>query len=229
MTRMDLAALILSYLYALSLLISMEKIGKSRGWSPFVTRKLIHIGAGMWVWPTVLLFENWYIGVLPFFTFIFLNYFFHRQKTFSLMDGADSSLGTVYFAFSIFTLFLLFWRNAPHTHQLPIAMASTMVLTWGDAFAAIIGYKKGKHTYTIFGHKKTLEGSLAFFLVSIAALFATLFLSFLYSTAAFIPAKILFASLITSAIATFFEAVSPYGTDNLLIPFSSALTLFFIL
>ncbi|MDZ7345253.1 MAG: phosphatidate cytidylyltransferase, partial [candidate division KSB1 bacterium] len=73
MTRMDLAALILSYLYALSLLISMEKIGKSRGWSPFVTRKLIHIGAGMWVWPTVLLFENWHIGVLPFFTFIFLN------------------------------------------------------------------------------------------------------------------------------------------------------------
>ncbi|MDZ7314557.1 MAG: hypothetical protein ONB24_00390 [candidate division KSB1 bacterium] len=108
-------------------------------------------------------------------------------------------------------------------------MASTMVLTWGDAFAALIGYKKGKRRYTIFGHKKTLEGSIAFFVVSFAALSVTLLLSSLYSAASFPPAKIIFASIVASVVAAFSEAVSPFGTDNLLIPFSSALVLFFIL
>ena len=41
---------------------------------------------------------GWQIGVLPFATFILVNYLFYRYRVFGAMDAADSPPGTVYFA-----------------------------------------------------------------------------------------------------------------------------------
>jgi len=72
----DFWGLLYSYVYATSLLLLSELLVRKFGWKQFVTRKLVHIGAGMWVWGILYFFDNWYWGVVPFATFIVLNFIF---------------------------------------------------------------------------------------------------------------------------------------------------------
>lgn len=81
MTPNDLLGLVASYTYAISLLIIGEVLRRFCGWSPELTRKLIHISAGMWVFGTLGLFNRWEIGIVPFITFIPLNYLFYRDRS----------------------------------------------------------------------------------------------------------------------------------------------------
>jgi len=89
MTHRDVIGLIVSYLYAFGLLGFGEAIRKWRGYSQAFTRKLVHIGAGMWVWGTLALFDTWQIGLIPFGSFIILNYVFYRFTIFQAMDSEE--------------------------------------------------------------------------------------------------------------------------------------------
>lgn len=52
-----------------------------------------------------------------------------------------------------------------------------MAMTWGDALAALVGQRIGRHRYTIGQSSRTLEGSAVMFAVSaIAMLLTVLFL-----------------------------------------------------
>jgi phytol kinase len=62
-----------------------------------LTRKMIHIGAGMWVFGILTLFDRWEIGIIPFATFIFVNFILYRYRIVRAMDREDSSPGTIYF------------------------------------------------------------------------------------------------------------------------------------
>jgi phytol kinase len=53
----------------------------------------------MWIWGILALFDTWQIGLIPFGTFIILNYIFYRFTIFQAMDSEESTPGTVYFAF----------------------------------------------------------------------------------------------------------------------------------
>ena len=138
MSQGDIIGLILSYIYAFGLLLIVEALGRQLSWPQHLTRKVIHIGAGMWTWGILYFFDHWYFGVIPFATFIVMNYVFYRRQTFQQMDDEASSPGTVYFAFSITVLFILFWRTGSPLDRVPIAMAAVMTMTWGDALAHIV-------------------------------------------------------------------------------------------
>ncbi len=232
MSKNDLIGLVLSYLYAFGLLISVELTGKRLKWPQAFTRKIIHIAAGMWVWGILALFDNWYIGIIPFATFIFLNYLFYRGKVFKAMDAADSSPGTVYFAISITVLLILFWRTGGRPDNAMVAAAAIMAMTWGDAFASIFGMKYGKHFYTFFGHRRSLEGSMAMAITSFLAIMLTLILlpgSPLSPYSNSIPFRwVILSSIAGSGLATLAEAVSPAGTDNLSVPLVTGLGLYLI-
>ncbi len=228
MSRNDVVALILSYLYAFGLLFLMETLGKRLSWPTYVTRKLIHICAGMCVWGVVLLFDHCVIGIIPFATFIFLNYLFYKKQSFSKMDDPDSTPGTVYFALSITLLFMLFWRNRPAVDYLPIAMASSMAMTWGDAMAALVGKSFGRRTFSVHQHIKSVEGTAAFLLFSFISVFLTLFCAHLYSEAGFSLQKSLLLAGVVSPAAAAAEALSPRGTDNLTVPLVAALILYLL-
>ena len=233
MTLNDIIGLLASYIYAFGLLFFVEFIGKKLGWSTPFTRKLVHIGAGLWVWPIVLIFDHWYFGVIPFFTFIFLNYAFYRKQSFSKMDSSDSTPGTVYFAFSITTLFLLFWRSGSAHDRVYIALAGTMAMTLGDAFASMIGMAWGKKQFHVFGNTKTLLGSGAMLVFSLLGIFFSLYLLSdqpLFPVLCTIPTvKLFLYSLFAAGIATTAEALSPVGTDNLSVPLLTGAALFFLI
>jgi phytol kinase len=230
MTTGDLLGLILSYVYAFSLLLIVEAIRRRRNYSTDFTRKIIHIGAGMWIWAILLLFDHWWLAIIPTGTFIIFNALFLRFHVFSAMDPKEGATpGTAYFAFSCTLLLLIFhlgWEQGFPRGYAYYAMAGIMAMTWGDALASIIGKRFGRHSYSVLGnggHKRTLEGSLACFVFTFIAVAITL--AILSSLS--LP-LILLAALIAALVGTFLEAVSPSGVDNLTVPIGVSIALFWL-
>jgi phytol kinase len=232
LTQRDIIALVLSYVYAFGLLLFAEMAGRLFRWPQYITRKLVHIGAGMWVWGTLALFES-RLGILPYATFIVLNYLFYRYQVFKAMDAADSSPGTIYFAVSTTALLVLLWHPNGPIDRAPVAIAAIMAMTWGDGVASIVGQAFGQHAYRALGHQRTWEGTAAMFICSLVGIFLTLTLlpgSQLSPESAPIPlARALFASVLGAGLGTVAEGLSPAGTDNLSVPILTGIGLFALL
>ncbi len=229
LTQRDLVGLVLSYVYAFGLLLGVEAIGKRLRWPHYLTRKLVHIGAGMWIWGILALFSSWKIGIIPFASFIVLNYVFYRFQSFKAMDTADSSPGTVYFAISITVLLVLLWRDAGPVDRVPIAVAAVMAMTWGDGMASIVGQSIGRRQYTVFGHQRSWEGTTAMAITTaLVVLITLLVLSASKLSPLSVPlsfGRALAMTVVATAVATFAEGLSPAGTDNLTVPLVTAAVL----
>jgi len=218
MQQGDIIGLVASYVYAFGLLIAATLVQNWRGYPQDFTRKIVHVGAGMWIFGLLALFDNWYWGVVPILTFIAFNFVSYKFKLIKAMDLSDSSPGTVYFVVSISVLLTAFWPRG----QFWIAAAGIMAMTWGDAFAAIIGRKFGTHPYFIGKHRRTFEGSAAMFVFAFIAIILTLSL---FKTGLGWP-EIIGFSLLVSLLATFLEAIALSGLDNILVPIGTSMALF---
>ncbi|HEY0196145.1 MAG TPA: SEC59/DGK1/VTE5 family protein [Methanobacterium sp.] len=86
---------------------------------------------------------------IPFFSFIF-----RRCKR------VDDERGFIYFFMGIILTLIIFQFN------MPVANAAILILLFGDSASTIIGRKWGKNKIP-YSPKKTLEGSLAFFVVGL--------------------------------------------------------------
>lgn len=230
MTTRDLIGLILSFVYPSGLILIAELIRRRLAYPQEFTRKLVHIGAGMWVFGLLALFDNWYIGIIPCILFIGINYITWRYKLLGAIDAESSSPGTIYFMLSISILLIVFWRTGSPEDKGYIAAAGTMAMTWGDALAAIVGKLWGQHRYTIAGSTRSWEGSLAMFLASGIAMLLTLLLvpgSALGPQAAPLGLTVSLAAAGVAALAaTGAEAISPHGFDNISVPLISGLIVF---
>ncbi|CAG8627096.1 10772_t:CDS:2 [Ambispora leptoticha] len=228
-TNATLRALAVSYLYPALLLGSVEIYQRITRTSVSLTRKIIHLGAGTYMLATLYLFEQWQWTVFLMGSFVVLNAIFWRMRIFKAMDTQQATPGTVYFAFSC--AFLLGWFHQGWEDGFPrgreyIAIAGIMAMTYGDAFAAIIGKRYGKHEYQVIGdgdNRRTLEGSQANFIASFLAVSITWMIMS--------PPElnnywdIIFGSIIAAVASTAFEAISPRGTDNLTVPIGVSFTL----
>jgi dolichol kinase len=218
-----------SYAYAFSLIGLAEGVRHWRGYPQDFTRKIVHVGAGMWVFGVLSLFETWYAGVGVFGSFVPINYLLYRHRLFKAMDKADSTPGTVYFALSISLLFMAFWRTSSPEDRAHIAAGSAMAMTLGDAMASLVGRRWGRHHYTVNNATRSLEGSAAMLCVSTLAIFLALWLvprSRLAPQALPLDGRTaLTAAVLASLVATLAEAVSPAGTDNLSVPLLAGLVI----
>ena len=92
-----------------------------------------------------------------------------------------------------------------------ITVIVIITLSVGDALSALIGKKFGKHKI-FWSKKKSIEGSVAFFVSTFIAIYVFLYL---------FPSYIIFSPLILSLSAAFFGALietEPTLTDNFSIP-----------
>jgi len=214
----DWLALILAFVYVFVAIGLGELLRRSLHLSQGFTRKFIHIAVGMISIPTVLMFKSLYWAIIPPLAFVVINYLDYRFGLIqAMMSSNRSNLGTVYFPISFAVILVLFWGNpsAPATHP-HLIVAALMPMTWGDALAAVVGERIGRHRYTILGHTRSLEGSFVMLVVS--ALATWLALGSLSSSAAYV-------AIIVACGATLVEAISPWGIDNLTVPAVSALIL----
>lgn len=181
-----------------------------------VSRKIIHVGIGTWILPTVLFFHSpWLAAALPAL-FVLLNLLSLRARWSKAMDAeAGSNIGTVLFPVS-FVLVLLFFWDRPGGKA--AAAAGILTLAWGDAAAALVGIRWGWHRYRVGAGWRSLEGSAAMFLFSLAGVAAA---GLLVGPRPYPLSWILGGAL----LATVLEGVSRRGLDNLLVPLGTALFL----
>jgi phytol kinase len=233
MTSSEWIGLGISYAYALGLLGVGELLSRRFGVAPDLTRKVVHIGAGMWIFGVLALFDRWQVGIIPFASFILLNYLFYRLRIFRSLGDEHSSPGTVYFAIAITLLFGVLWRPDGPLDRVAAAAAGIMAMTWGDALAALVGRFYGRRRYRIGGSTRSYEGSAAMFAASAAAMALTLLLLPASALAPFAPpvapGGALLAALLGAAAATTAEAVSPHGIDNLSVPLIGAATVWAVM
>jgi len=225
--KSDWLALIISYVYVFAVIGVGEGLRKWQGYSTEFTRKLIHISVGLWAFGTVLLFQHWYFAIIPFLSFVLLNYISYRGEIFkSVETGEKGNLGTVYFPISFAIIICLLWER-PN-----LLVASLMPMTWGDALAAVLGRRYGQRKYSVLGSTRSMEGSLVMFLFS----WLSTFLALLLLPPLLPPVRggwggwqtSLLYALAVAVFATLVEALSPWHVDNLTVPLLSAALLYWL-
>jgi len=180
--------------------------------SPEVSRKLVHMSHGIAaaIWPFFVAYK---IIIAIEVLFLLLAALARKFRFFKGISQVDRiSGGEIFFPLGIITVALM-------NPSKWVFSAAMLVLALADAAAALIGKRYGKHQFTVFGNKKSLEGSLAFVVVSFfiigwVVLVAPSGFETLWPLVILLP-------LVTAAV----EAAAPFGLDNFLIPVVVALVL----
>ncbi|CAJ0882580.1 8906_t:CDS:2 [Entrophospora sp. SA101] len=121
-TPNTIKSLVISYVYTVGLLVTVEVYQRKFNAPLYISRKIIHIGAGAYLFFLLHLFEQWeYVVLLPA-SFVPLNYISYRIRLFKSMDPqTGATLGTLYFPFSCALLFGYYhegWENDMHIADL---------------------------------------------------------------------------------------------------------------
>ena len=172
-----------------------------------VARKIVHLAHAMVVvgWPVFVGYWLVIVGELVFLAAVLAA---QEYRIFHELRQIDrKTWGEFFFPLGVLLLALL----APPVW---VFVASILFLGLADGAAAIVGTRLKSHSYTIFGHNKTLAGSLAFFSVAVVVLLAI----FAIVQQDVTPAHFLLTLLVVPLAATLTENFSPYGSDNLTIP-----------
>lgn len=220
----DLIGLIAVYIYVCILLLGIERLIDK---NPHVNRKILHILTGNIVL-ILPLFETrevmTFLAAGPFLVFTFLMSDYSPPNLLSnRVSGAGHRMGLVYYSIAWIILAYVFFGQK-------IIIAAGMIATsYGDGMASLIGSKHGTKKFDIGGGEKSLEGSLSMFvftLLSISLIFAY------YSNVTGFPALkmgSLSTILLISLIATLTEASTPKGLDNLTIPITASILLWYMI
>ena len=186
--------------------------------SRFMARNLVHLLAGNVVIFIPFLIPKIHALVLSIF-FIVVNYLMSplgpikKLRIDSLAEGHP--LGTTYYSISLTVSIALFYEYPW------LLIFAFYPLVYGDAFSAIIGKKFGKHPLVILGKKKSIEGTIAFFL---STLFATFIFGFVFmSWQSWL--YLLCISLLLAFVGAMTELLTPGNIDNLTIVFVNCIIL----
>jgi phytol kinase len=218
---------------------------RRRGVPAPLTRKLVHVVAGLSPLYVMGVTETKRVGVGLYGLTAFANAIFWRRGTFRALSSREGTPGIVYFALVQTLLLAWLWRPTPEPRlksplgavdraspygdakdaslhlevrrRNGIALAALLTLALGDASAALIGERWGRHRYGVLDNQKSWEGSAAMLAVTLLVVGAAL-------GAARLP-QWWKAALAASATATSAEALSPRGLDNLTAPLAVALLL----
>ncbi len=219
MSGSDLRGILLSFAFVLAMLLLADILRRYFRVPVTATRKVVHIAVGMWIFPTLFLFEHWGWALLPPLAFVLLNALSLRFHLFAAIEVAERTPGTVLFPLSFALLLGIFWPMG----RPEVAAGGIMAMTWGDAMASIVGRNWGQAGYRLWGQHKTWLGSLACFSWTLLAL--TLTLRFLGGLE---PPLALGQAALAGLVATLAEGLSPRGTDNLTVPLATAGLLFLL-
>lgn len=141
------------------------------------------------------------------------NYFFK-----SIHDKKNISVGEVLFPLGIALSAVVIWPISIIAYQ-----GSCLVLGLSDGLAGYLGNIYGKRNYSVIGGKKTVEGSIIFFISTII-----IYLGY-YLLVNQISLYGIFLLILYASIITVVEAIFSRGWDNLLIPITAGSALLLII
>lgn len=197
----------------LGLMAVVKRLASAHDIPAEVQRKLVHIGTGLYALTLPWLFtDRWPVFMLVALTLVVMVIL--RMPVFSkggigeTLHGVErQSYGDILLALAVGTVFLLAEGSAI-LYILPIA-----TLTLADAAAALTGSHYGRKFFTVEGGQKSIEGSTAFFMITLVIAMVCLLLLSDVSR----PNVILLAVMV-AAFGTLVEADSWRGFDNFFLP-----------
>lgn len=180
-------------------------------------RRALHAAVGLWTAFVTTRFHHLGWALVPPVVFLALN---ASGKTGRLVPALDregdpgAARGLWTFPLGVALVYVLFWNDPARA---PI-LAGCLVLALADPAAAWAGSRLGQRRLRPLRLRRTLEGSLVFFLVaSVAAGWVAAELMSGYSTA-----RVLRLGIGCAAAGAVAEAFSPSGWDNAAIPLAVA-------
>ncbi|MFX0086783.1 MAG: diacylglycerol/polyprenol kinase family protein [Candidatus Hodarchaeota archaeon] len=237
---------IVAMVYVQGIIILMARLVNSGNLSSDLSRKVIHIAAGsfIWIWLFIDPSDKFSYILNIAVPFLFFLTFLRKgtsgdpeDKDVKTMtrtgDPRELLKGPLYFTVVMMVAGTLFFGSYA-------GMLMMAIVGWGDGIAPYIGQKYGKHKFKTFGREKSIEGSISVFLFSIVgSLIFYILLGIIGSPGVIGVAEtsvlsdpnanfitMLIIIIIISFIIMIVEALSPADIDNLLIP---AATLIMIL
>ncbi len=236
---------IVALIYVQGIIFLMERMVKAGKLSSDLSRKVIHIAAGSFIWIWLFIdtsdkfsyLLNIAVPLLFFFTFLYKGYRGSPEdkdvKTMSRTgDPRELLKGTLYFTIVMMIAGTIFYGTY-------VGFLMMAIVGWGDGLAPYIGKRWGTHTYKTFGREKTLEGSLGVLLFSIVgSLIFYILLGIIggidLGTGAILKdpgvgiIEVIGVIIVLGIVTMIVEALSPSDIDNLLIPASTVITLLII-
>ena len=196
-------ALILTVLAVFLILLGSEFWWRKRITHSEFSRKFVHITVGSFVafWPFFLSWNEIRLLSIGFLVVIGLSKYFRVFR--AIHSVQRPTLGELYFALAVGLITFV-------TQNEWIYMAALLQMSLADGFAAVMGVRFGRQSYLMFSHRKTLVGSLTFFVISVGILVAYGQLADVQLSVAFIAGA--------AALATIIENFAVAGLDNLLVP-----------
>jgi len=195
----------------LILLLIAEYLWRIKHYYSEITRKFVHITVGTFAafWPWFLSRSQIELIAVAFLVVVIISRLFTIFSSIHLIGR--KTIGEIFFAISIGSIALI-------TSNRYIFMAALLQLSIADGMAAIIGTNFGQRfRYTVFGHSKSLIGSLTFLIFSTTILvvyFSISHASGTWPTLIWLP-----------IVATFLENIGIRGSDNVLVPITVAVVL----
>ncbi len=180
-----------------------------------LTRKIAHMLSGAYAFflPYYLSREELIVLSLLFVCILLIT---KALRMFSSIHGVSRKThGEVYFPLSLGLLAYFFLPD-----HLLSAQFGVLVLGFSDALASIVGIEYGSHSIMVWGHKKSFEGSFAFFISTCLIIFM------------FLPPfswGLLGGELVIALLLAFLELVCIRGLDNLSLPILGAFFFQYIL
>lgn len=173
------------------------------------SRKAVHIGIGVTAAFTPALFST---PVLPIACGALLVLLFAVTRKLGVLSAVHgvrrATSGVIAFPIAGIVLMALTGGVGP-SYVVPL-----LVVALADAAAALVGRPFGKHKFAIGTSVRSVEGSLAFFLVAFATTWIALSLSLPFDGTWVTVA----VSLVVATLCTVAEAVSQRGWDNATVP-----------
>jgi len=203
-----------SALYFAVVLALAEIARRKVGIAPDITRKGVLAALAVWALLAVSLLADPGSASAALLGLAGVLYLSFRFEILEAIESEGPTLGSVLAPLSLALLLALLGTDSPH-----IAGAASLAMV-GDGAASLVGRRRGTRKYHLFGHSRTMEGTLTLFLVASASMAPVLgLLGGLdwHQAVAF--------ALIAGTVAASVETISVYGSDNATVPLSVAATL----
>ncbi len=238
-------SVIIAMVYIKGTITLMEKLVDSGKLSSDLSRKVIHIAAGsfIWIWLFLDTSDGWSwllnisVPLLFFLTFLIKGTKGNPDdpdvKTMTRTgDPRELLKGPLYF-----TVVMMIAGTVLYGSYAGMLMMA--IVGWGDGIAPYIGKRWGKREYKTLGRQKTIEGSIGVLLFSIIGSLIFLVILGVFGG---LPGDanailedpgvdlliIVIVIVVISIVAMIIEALSPSDVDNLLIPASTLIALWII-
>lgn len=226
-------------IYVQGIIKIMEKLVNAGTLSSDLSRKVIHIAAGSYIWIWLFIdtsdlsaMANIIVPLLFFVTFLMKGFKATPDdkdvKTMTRTgDPKELLKGPLYFTIVMMiagTLFLDTW----------VGVFMMAIVGWGDGIAPYIGKKYGGKTYKTLGREKTVTGSISVFIFSVVGCVAFYMLLGVIGGSVepvLLPdpgidlVQMMMVIIILGLVAMIVEAFSPSDIDNLLLPASTIITM----